>query len=254
MCIRDRRCVTTKRWPDGVEATPFFQKNCPDHRPSWLGVARGPGSDGVDYCLVDSAPGLVWLANLAALEVHLPMALAASIENPRMIVFDLDPGEGVDISGCCEVALLLRETLAHLGLVSFPKTSGGKGLQVYVPINLDGLTQELAGIFAKGVGDILAKGNPDKVLTNMTKSLRKGKVFIDWSQNSLHKTTIGVYSMRGRERPCISTPLDWSEVDKADKSELAFLPADVIKRVHRSGDLFAQTLTLEQQLPGSAMG
>jgi len=247
------RCITTKRWPDGVEAESFFQKNCPKFHPSWINLAKGPGdNNSVEYCLVDSKASLVWLANLAALEFHGPMAKARKLETPTMVVFDLDPGESADISNCCTVALEIRDALEKINLKSFPKTSGGKGMQIYLPINTKAFTHSQASAFAKGIGEVLAKVLPDLVLTNMGKSLRKGKVLIDWSQNSHHKTTILPYSLRGRDLPYVSTPLTWEEVQKGseNKIDLKFLPEDVIQRIETHGDLFSETLTIKQRLGG----
>ncbi|MGH9005181.1 MAG: non-homologous end-joining DNA ligase [Acidimicrobiia bacterium] len=246
-----RRGVTLRRFPDGVEAGSFFEKRCPGHRPDWLGTLPGPGDRNgtIEYCCLDSAPALVWAANMAALEIHAPMA-QDDIDTPTMCVFDLDPGEGTSIAECSDVALDVRHVLVGFGLEGFPKTSGSKGLQVYVPLNTPH-THERASGFALAVAQLLERAHPDHVVSNMKKSLRRGRVLVDWSQNSRHKTTIAVYSLRARPHPTVSTPVTWDEVDAAAAGEpLAFEASDVLDRVADLGDLFAPTLTLRQQLPG----
>jgi bifunctional non-homologous end joining protein LigD len=246
------RCMTLRRWPNGVDGSSFFNKRCPAPRPSWVGVSIGPGDrDGdIPYCRLDEPAALVWTANLAALELHAPMARAADIESPTMVVFDLDPGPPADIGHCCQVALDLHEVLTAVGLVAFPKTSGSKGLQVYVPLNSPHRHDHAAG-FARAAGQLLARQHPDRVLVEMTKNLRTGKVFVDWSQNSRHKTTIAVYSLRANARPTVSTPLSWDEVERGAAGEtLSFEAADVLARVEHLGDLFAPTASLVQHLPG----
>ncbi len=249
------RGVTLRRFPDGVEGGSFFEKRCPGHRPDWLGTVLGPGdrNGNIHYCCLDSAPALVWAANMAALEVHAPMA-QGDIETPTMCVFDLDPGEGTGIVECADVALDVRHVLDGLGLAGFPKTSGSKGLQVYVPLNTPH-THEQASGFALAVAQLLERAHPDHVVSNMKRSLRTGKVLVDWSQNSRHKTTVAVYSLRARPRPTVSTPVTWDEVEAtAQGAPLAFETADVLARVDEHGDLFAETLTLEQRLPETPAG
>jgi bifunctional non-homologous end joining protein LigD len=244
------RGVTLRRFPDGVEAASFFEKRCPGHRPEWLDTVPGPGDRGGDihYCCLDSAPALVWAANMAALEVHAPMA-RRDVETPTMCVFDLDPGPGTAIAECADVALDVRHLLDGLGLVGFPKTSGSKGLQVYVPLNAPH-THAAASAFAQAVARILERAHPDQVVSNMAKALRRNKVFVDWSQNSRHKTTVAVYSLRARPRPTVSTPVSWDEVEAAvDGEPLVFEAGDVLDRVDELGDLFADTSTIEQHLP-----
>jgi bifunctional non-homologous end joining protein LigD len=244
------RGVTLRRFPDGVEAGSFFEKRCPGHRPDWLGTVLGPGdrSGDINYCCLDSAPALVWAANMAALEIHAPMA-QRDIDTPTMCVFDLDPGPGTAIPECADVALDIRHVLDGLGLEGFPKTSGSKGLQVYVPLNTPHTHHE-ASAFALAVAQILERAHPDHVVSNMAKKQRKNKVFVDWSQNSRHKTTVAVYSLRARPRPTVSTPVSWGEVEDAAGGEpLAFEIGDVLDRVSDHGDLFADTLTLQQHLP-----
>lgn len=245
------RGVTLRRWPNGVDGQSFFEKRCPSHRPDWVGTAAGPGDRGgpIGYCCLDEVAALAWTANLAALEIHAPMARAADIDAPTMVVFDLDPGAPATITECCAVALDIRELLAHLNLVALPKTSGSKGLQLYVPLNTPH-THEHASSFALAIAQLLEKQQPDRVLSNMAKAARAGKIFVDWSQNSRHKTTIAPYSLRARERPTVSTPLTWDEVEAGAQGEpLEFVADDVLTRVETLGDLFALTATVEQRLP-----
>jgi bifunctional non-homologous end joining protein LigD len=203
----------------------------------------------VEYCLFDERAALVWAGNLAALELHTPMARAADIETPTMVVFDLDPGAPATVTECAEVALDIRAALAGLDLEVFPKTSGSKGLQLYLPLNTP-CTHDHAGEFALALAQMMEKHHPDRVVSNMKKELRKGKVLIDWSQNSRHKTTVCAYSLRARAHPTVSTPVSWDEVEAAaGGGPLSFEAADVLARVDELGDLFAPTATLEQQLP-----
>jgi bifunctional non-homologous end joining protein LigD len=244
------RGVTLRRFPDGVEGNSFFEKRCPGHRPEWIDTVLGPGDRNGDigYCCLDSAPALVWAANMAALEIHAPMA-RRDIETPTLCVFDLDPGPGTSIAECADVGLDIRHVLDGLGLAGFAKTSGSKGMQVYVPLNTPHTHHE-ASAFALWVAQLLERAHPDGVVSNMKKSLRKGKVLVDWSQNSRHKTTIAVYSLRARPRPTVSTPVTWDEVEAAAGGEpLVFETADVLARVAEHGDLFAEALTREQRLP-----
>jgi bifunctional non-homologous end joining protein LigD len=266
------RCMTLRRWPDGVDAESFFQKTCPGHRPDWVGTALGPGDgdQGIEYCRLDEPASLVWTANLAALELHSPMARCDDIATPTMVVFDLDPGHPATVVHCCRVALGLQAILSAVGLESVAKTSGSKGMQVYVPLNSPH-THGQASDFALAVGQMMVKQRPDEVLVDMNKALRPGKVFIDWSQNSRHKTTIAPYSLRARPTPTVSTPLTWDEVadaadrlevanaadrlevadaaDRLDPAALRFDAPAVLDRVEAMGDLFAPAIELEQQLP-----
>lgn len=249
------RGVTLRRFPDGVEGGSFFEKRCPGHRPEWLGTVLGPGdrNGNIHYCCLDSAAALVWAANMAGLEIHAPMA-RSDIETPTMCVFDLDPGDGTTIVECADVALDVRHVLDGFGLVGFPKTSGSKGMQVYVPLNAPH-THEQASGFARAVAQLLERAHPDHVVSNMKKSLRRGKVLVDWSQNSRHKTTIAVYSLRARPHPTVSTPVTWDEVEAAAEGEpLAFETTDVLARVDELGDLFADALTVTQRLPSTDPG
>jgi bifunctional non-homologous end joining protein LigD len=245
------RGLTLRRYPDGVDGPSFFEKRCADHRPDWLQTASGPGDRGgaIDYCRLTEPASLAWTANMAALELHAPMARCHDLEAPTMQVFDLDPGLPATIIECCSVALSLREVLESVGLDCYPKTSGSKGLQVYVPLNTPH-THNHASSFALAVGQLLMKQRPNDIVVNMAKSERKGKVLVDWSQNSRHKTTIAVYSLRARNRPTVSTPVTWDEVSgAADGEPLTFEAADVLERVRQLGDLFAPTLEQCQELP-----
>lgn len=246
------RGITLRRYPDGVDGTSFFEKRCASHRPDFVQVALGPGDrkGGIEYCVLDSTASLAWAANMAGLEIHVPMARAADdLDVPTMVVFDLDPGAPATITECCQVALEIHDLLEPLGLEVFAKTSGSKGLQLYLPLNSPA-THEGASGFALAVAQLLEKQHPDRVLSQMTKALRTGKVFIDWSQNSRHKTTIGAYSLRARRQPTVSTPVTWDEVDAAaGGAPLSFTAPDVLARVAEHGDLFAGTEALEQELP-----
>lgn len=253
------RALTLRRFPDGVDRESFFEKSCPEHRPPWVRTARLPrraGGDGetIDHCAVEDLPTLVWLANLAALELHVPMARAREPERPTMVVFDLDPGSPAGLPECLEIAVRLRAVLEGLGLASLAKTSGQKGLHVYVPLNLeDGPTHAEARHFAHAVAELVARRTGDGVITRMDRRLREGRVFIDWSQNSWHKTTIAAYSLRPTPIPCASTPLTWDEIESARGREadgvLGFSVRDTLRRLDEHGDLFAPVLELHQRLP-----
>jgi bifunctional non-homologous end joining protein LigD len=245
------RGVTLRRFPDGVEGNSFFEKRCPSHRPSWVPTAPGPGDRGgpIEYCVLDSAASLVWAANLAALELHTPMARCGDMTIPTMVVFDLDPGAPADMSECAIVGLLIRELLGSLELEVLAKTSGSKGLQLYVPLNADH-THDHARSFSLAVAQLVERDHPNLVVTEQKKELRKGKVLIDWSQNAWFKTTVCVYSLRARPRPTVSTPVTWAEVEAAaDGADLTFEAADVLARIEEVGDLFEPAADLEQQLP-----
>ncbi|HEX4344287.1 MAG TPA: DNA ligase D [Solirubrobacteraceae bacterium] len=248
------RPLTRKRYPNGVDEKFFFEKQCPSHRPDWVAVAPIELSRKVvEFCVCDDLPTLVWLGNLAALELHTSLSRAVPIGRPTTMVFDLDPGPPATIVECCEVALLLQGMFEHLGLRAFPKTSGNKGMQVYVPLNAPGATYERTKGFARAVAETLEASEPDLVVSRMAKALRAGKVFIDHSQNDEHKTTVSVYSLRARERPTVSTPLTWEEVracrDAGDPELLVFEAAQVIERVAEHGDLFAPVVSLVQEIP-----
>jgi bifunctional non-homologous end joining protein LigD len=249
------RALTLKRYPNGVNGGHFYEKQCPSHRPDWVATAAvwsRHNARTIDYCLADDLPTLVWLANLADLELHTSLALVSDVKAPTMIAFDLDPGPPATIVECARVALQLREAFDHLGLRAFPKTSGSKGMQVYVPLNTPATYDDTKG-FAYGLAQVLERRDPGLVVSDMKRSLRRGKVFVDWSQNDEHKTTVCVYSLRARERPTASTPLAWEEVEavvgSGDPGELDFSSDEVLARYTDRGDLFAGVLELEQGLP-----
>jgi bifunctional non-homologous end joining protein LigD len=258
------RPLTLHRFPNGTGAKGFYEKQCPDHRPDWVATtairARGVGRFGerrrdprdIDFCLVQDRPTLVWLANLACLELHVLLAREADVARPTAVVFDLDPGAPAGVVECARVALLLRDALDALGLTALIKTSGSKGLQVYVPLNrpadYDGTKS-----FARSLARLLEKEHPELVVSRMKRELRGGKVYVDWQQNEDFKTTVCAYSLRARPQPTASTPLSWEEVDSAaadgNAGALAFEAGAVLERAERHGDLFAAALELEQDLP-----
>jgi bifunctional non-homologous end joining protein LigD len=249
------RAVTLRRFPEGVEDldAAFFEKRCPKHRPKWVKTTPVSASTGkIDFCVCDSLPTLIWMAQLAAIELHPSLSLSRAPKRPTVLAFDLDPGPPADVLDCCRVAMRLRALFGHFEVESFPKTSGSKGLQVYVPLN--GKTSyEQTKPFAKAIAQLLEKQTPDLVVSKMKKVEREGKVFVDWSQNHERKTTISVYSLRARELPTVSTPVTWEEVehaaDREDARSLAFETGDVLERIDRHGDLFAPVLELKQKLP-----
>ncbi len=248
------RALTVKRWPDGVDGKSFFQKQSPAHRPDWVRSARlAAGAKHIDYTLADDLPTLVWLANLAALELHAPLARAEAPERPSAVVFDLDPGAPATVLECCDVALRLHGMFEHLGLRCFAKTSGSKGLQVYLPLGAGEASFGQTKSFARMVAELLAGDEPELVVARMTTALRTGRVFVDWSQNDQQKTTVAAYSLRARDQPTVSTPLDWDEVRGAhasgDPAELIFEAGQVQDRVAELGDLFAPVLSVRQELP-----
>jgi len=250
----DGRATTLKRYPNGVDQKFFFEKNSPKHRPDWVTTAptwSRHSKRTIEFTVVDSTATLVWTANQAALELHPSLSKVERPESPTMVVFDLDPGPPATIRECCEVALLLREVFDHLGLQAFAKTSGSKGMQLYVPLNSDAEYEGEAGTkaFALAIAQMLERQHPELVVSNMAKEVRTGKVFIDWSQNDESKTTIGVYSLRAREEPTVSTPLTWEEVAAADPARLRFIAPEVLGRVDQLGDLFAPASDLIQTLP-----
>jgi bifunctional non-homologous end joining protein LigD len=243
------RPITLRRWPNGVEASSFYEKNCPSHRPPWLESVR---MGDVNYCLLDEPAALVWTANLAAIELHPSLATAPDLDAPTAVVFDLDPGPPADILTCARVALLVRDRLEPLGLRLWPKTSGSKGLQLYLPLN-SGATYATTKPFAHALARLLERDHPELVVSVMDKDKRTDKVFIDWSQNTASKTTVGVYSVRALPWPSVSTPVTWDELDDAlsgdDASSLRFDTGAVIDRIERLGDLHAAVLELQQDLP-----
>ena len=250
------RALTFRRYPDGTDTAGFFEKRCPGHRPPWVDVALGPGDrkGGIEYCRIDETAAMVWAANMAAIELHAPMACAADLDVPRALVFDFDPGAPATIVECCAVALAVREVLRAVELDGWCKTSGSKGLQMYVPLNTPSATHDAAADFALAVGQVLERQMPKQVTTVMAKAKRPGKVFVDWSQNAFHKTTIAPYSLRARPEPTVSTPVTWDEVEAcaASGDELRFTSDEVLTRVDELGDLFAPVLTSEQELPSPA--
>ncbi|MGA7396059.1 MAG: non-homologous end-joining DNA ligase [Solirubrobacterales bacterium] len=249
------RAVTLRRFPDGVGEPGFWQKNCPPGRPSWMktvSVESGADGDSVDYCLVDDQAGLAWLANAAGVEIHTSLASAGGRTVPDSVVFDLDPGEPAGIAECAQVALTIKGTLEELDLQSVVKTSGSKGMQVYIPLN-SGASYPVTKKFAHMIARALESEMSSLVLSRMNRGLREGKVFVDWSQNSQHKTTVSVYSMRARSTPSVSVPLRWDEVEAAVDGKpgdtLRFGPEETLERVASMGDPFSELPSLRQTLP-----
>jgi bifunctional non-homologous end joining protein LigD len=249
------RPLTLKRYPEGVDGMFFYEKSCPKHRPDWVQTApiwSHGRNDYIQFCLAQDIPTLVWAANLADLELHTSLSLAKKIEAPTMMVFDLDPGPPADIVLCCQVAFWLRDIFDRFNLKAFPKTSGSKGLQIYVPLNTPVTYDETKG-FSHALARLLEQEHPDLIVSDMKKNLRTGKIFVDWSQNDEHKTTVNVYSLRAKERPTVSTPVTWEEVEKClkkkDPNLLVFDSARVLARVGKIGDIFEPVLTLKQRLP-----
>jgi bifunctional non-homologous end joining protein LigD len=249
------RALTLKRYPEGVERNFFFEKRCPWHRPAWVKTAEIPQGDGepMTYCLVNDLETLIWVENLASLELHVPLARAGSPQTPDSMVFDLDPGDPANILDCSRVALILRGLLSQMGLASYVKASGGKGLHVLVPLNNKETTFEDTKMFSKAATEIMQKHYPDLVTAKMAKQERKAKVFINWSQNDASKTMICVYSLRAREKPFVSFPLEWQDVENLARQgypeRLQVMYADALRRVEKTGDLFREVLVKEQKLP-----
>jgi bifunctional non-homologous end joining protein LigD len=250
------RPLTLKRYPEGTQSGHFYEKRCPEHRPDWVRTApvwSGREGGEISFCLCDDLPTLVWLAQLASIELHPSLSRAEPMERPTVLAFDLDPGEPATIVECSRVALRLRELFRDLGVECFAKTSGSKGLQVYLPLNGE-LSYDVTKPYAQAVARLLERMDPDEVTSRMTKSLRPGRVFVDWSQNDEKKTTVAVYSLRARDRPTVSTPLEWEEVEvlaaEEDPELVVFEAGEVLERVEARGDLFAPVLEAEQELPG----
>jgi bifunctional non-homologous end joining protein LigD len=245
------RPITMVRFPDGVEGGSFFEKRCPDHAPEW--IRRSDVDPELTQCVIDDLPSLVWAANMASLELHTLQARTRKPDQPTAMVFDLDPGAPAGILDCCRVGLELRDVLADLGLESVVKTSGSKGLHLAVPLNTSGVTADDTKGLALALGQLLAKRDREHVTTNMNKAERKGRVFVDWSQNDRHKTTVCVYSLRARPRPTVSTPVSWDEVaqtlDAEDPDAFTFEADQVLERVEQVGDLYAPNLEKKQKLP-----
>src|SRR5271166_5148559 len=252
--------LTLKRYPEGVDKEYFFEKNATKHRPDWVKTApiwSGRNQRDINYILANDLPTLIWIANLASIELHPSLSLAKDILCPRSMVFDLDPGAPANIVQCCQVGIWLREIFEHFGLQSFPKTSGSKGLQIYVPLNTP-TTYESTKTFSHALAQLLEHDHSELVLSEMSKQARTGKVFVDWSQNDEHKTTVAVYSLRAREHPTVSTPVTWEEVERAFKKKdaglLVFEAPQVVARVEKMGDLFEPVLELKQRLPDLKAG
>jgi bifunctional non-homologous end joining protein LigD len=242
--LRDRP-LTMKRYPDGVEGQFFYEKRTPSHAPDWV---RREQVGKIEYIVCDDLPTLVWLANMADLELHPSLSLVDDIDRPTVMAFDLDPGPPAGIPECCEVAFILRDALSQIGLESFAKTSGSKGIQVYVPLNVDRVDYDHGSkALSHALARHLAAQHPKLIVSQQRKDLRKGKVLIDWSQNDENKTTVCVYSLRARERPTVSTPVRWEELD--DPDALVFDASGVLERVEQHGDLYAPVVELQQELP-----
>ncbi|MGD1215252.1 MAG: non-homologous end-joining DNA ligase [Terriglobales bacterium] len=249
------RPLTMKRYPEGVDQEYFFEKNAPMHRPDWVKTApiwSESNHRTIHFILANDLPTLVWIANLASIELHPSLSLASDIATPTMIVFDLDPGPPANIVQCAQVGLWVRDIFDHFGLQSFAKTSGSKGMQVYVPLNTKTGYEQTKSL-AHAVARLLEQEHPELVVSDMKKAARTNKVFVDWSQNDEHKTTVSVYSLRAREHPTVSAPVTWEEVEqtlkKKDAARLVFEAKDVLARVEKLGDLFEPVLKLKQKLP-----
>jgi bifunctional non-homologous end joining protein LigD len=250
--VKDRP-VAMKRFPDGVEGKSFFQKECPSGRPEWVETTEiDTERDSVNFCTIDDAAGLVWLANLASLEIHPLLARKQNLARPTHLIFDLDPRAPANLLDCLPVALALRDLLADLGLKSFPKTSGSKGLHMAVPLNTP-VTFEQTKPFARAIAGLLEKRMPRQVTANMRKAQGRGKVFVDWSQNDDFKSTVSPYSLRAKDRPTVSTPVAWEEIEEAQEDKniarVSFEAEDVRERVEALGDLHAPVAKLKQRLP-----
>jgi bifunctional non-homologous end joining protein LigD len=249
------RPITLIRYPDGVEGGKFYEKNVPKFAPPWIrtfDVSRRHAAGRTRYILINDAASLAWCANLAGVEIHPFLHRAPKLDRPTCVVFDLDPGEGADLRACARVALQVKEITDRLGLQAFPKVSGSKGLQLYVPLNTP-VTYAVTAAFAKAVAELLAAEHPDLVVSRMAKIQRRGRVLIDWSQNNASKTTVAVYSLRGkRDEPYVSMPVTWAELRRTrGLRPLAFTPKAALRRLEKLGDLFAPVLTLKQKLPAA---
>ena len=249
------RPITLKRYPNGVEGPFFYEKECPSHRPKWVktaAITRRQDGKAVNYCVLNDEASLVWAANLADLELHTSLAVGRNVERPQVMVFDLDPGAPAGLVECCEVALVLRAMLDTAELQGFAKTSGSKGLQVFVPLHT-ATNYEDTKAFAQAFARILEEERPGEVISKPSRQERKDKVFVDWSQNDRHKTTVSVYSLRARPRPTVSTPVTWDEVsgarDSGDQAMLVFEHDETLARIEEHGDLFEPVLTMQQRLP-----
>ena len=251
--LRDR-LLHMHRYPEGVEGPRFWQKQCPEHRPPWVSTtpvySRGKRAN-IDYCVIEDLAGLLWAVNIGSIELHTSLHTRDDLHRPTALTFDLDPGEGVDVVRCAEVALWLRDLLGGIGLCALVKTSGSKGLQVYVPLNTD-VTYAQTKPAARAIAEAMEARHPDRVVSRMARALRPGKVLIDWSQNTEHKSMVCAYSVRAKERPTVSTPVAWDEVQDAvaarQPAGLVFELGDVLQHIADRGDLFAAVLTTEQRL------
>lgn len=249
------RALTLKRYPEGVERDFFFEKRCPSHRPAWVKTAEvsRDNEERMTVCLVNDLETLIWVENLASLELHVPLARADSPETPDFMVFDLDPGDEANILDCSRVGLILRDLLSHMQLTSYVKTSGKKGLHVYVPLNRGEMTFDATKTFSKAVAEIMQKNYPDLVTAKMAKEYRKKKVFINWSQNDASKTMICVYSLRAREKPVVSFPLAWKELEnlagRGDPEKFQVIHSEAVSRAEKNGDLFREVIVKKQRLP-----
>lgn len=252
----EARPLTLKRYPNGVAARYFYEKNAPKFTPDWVRtfpVPRREGGQPIRYIVVDNLATLVWCANLASLELHPFLHRAPRLDRPTSVVFDLDPGEGSDLATCARVAFLLNDLFKTWRLDAFPKVSGSRGIQVYLPLNTP-VTYETTRPFAKSIAELLAREHPELVVAKMAKPARAKKVLVDWSQNSDFKTTVSVYSLRAkRDRPFVSMPVEWDELrdalSRGSSDRLFFSPDQALKRLEKSGDLFAPVLTNKQKLP-----
>ena len=243
------RPITLRRWPNGIAGQTFFQKNAPKHRPEWMGSVR---LGDVDYLRIDEPAALLWAANSAAIEIHPGLARAPHLDQPTVLVLDLDPGEGTDVITCCRLALILRDLLDRAGLRAWPKTSGSKGLQLYVPLKI-GTTYDSTRPFAEALARTAEAEHPDLVISTIEKVKRKKKVLIDWAQNAPSRTTVAAYSVRARDFPSVSTPVTWEEVASArSPADLTFDTEAVVARIERLGDLMAPVLAEGAPLPPGA--
>ncbi|HEY3276774.1 MAG TPA: non-homologous end-joining DNA ligase [Syntrophorhabdaceae bacterium] len=249
------RALTLKRYPDGAEGDSFFEKRCPVHRPSWVPTGEIPleGGERMTVCLANDLNTLIWVENLASLELHVPLARADAPEAPDSVVFDLDPGEGADIIDCAKVGFIIRDLLIGLGLKNVVKTSGRKGLHVYVPLDRSETTFDDTKLFSKSVAEILARNYPDLITAKMAKEYRKEKVFINWSQNDASKTMVCIYSLRAAKKPTVSFPLTWEEleeaVEKGNREKLEITHSEALARAEKTGDLFRAMISGTQRLP-----
>jgi bifunctional non-homologous end joining protein LigD len=252
------RPLTLKRYPNGTDGMFFYEKRCPTHKPDWIKTVKfhsdSRGED-IHFCTLDEPAALAWTSNLASIELHVLLSKAPKLDTPTAVAFDFDPGPPAGRLEAVQALFLVKKMLDSLGLESYPKTSGGKGMHLYVPLNTPSVHFDDTKAFAHAFAQLLEREHPDLITSNMLKKERTGKVFMDWSQNDTHKTTVCVYSLRAREHPTVSTPVTWPEVEKALKKKnpdlLLFEAPDVLKRLDKHGDLFAPVLTQKQKLPKS---